>query len=119
MIFIVLLSERLSFADERENHSVASGLNYNSLLFQKCRKLLITDAISRFINLMRGGGNKQRRMFPFLPSVPNLFNNLIPTPSRSSKKGKNSERMNFTNEDWEEDVINVVKVHVISLKLNE
>ena len=119
MIFIVLLSERLSFADERENHSVASGLNYNSPLFQKCRKSLITDAISRFINLMRGGGNKQRRMFPFLPSVPNLFNNLIPSPSRISKKGKNNEKMNFTNEDWEEDVINVVKVHVISLKINE
>ena len=35
VIFNGLLSERLSFADERENLSVASGLNYNPLFFNK------------------------------------------------------------------------------------
>ena len=65
------------------------------------------------ISRLGGGRNKQRRIFPLFSSVPNLFNSLIPPPSRSSKKIINNEKIKFTNEEWEEDVINVVKVTFI------
>ena len=69
------------------------------------------------ISRLGGGSNKQRRIFPLFSSVPNLFNSLIPSPSRSSKKSINDEKIKFTNKEWEEDVINVVKVTFILKKI--